>query len=116
MRSTLLPMAIDRKAGNNDASGLQIGAPLQIAVVLPLFICAPAILKGAIFLKRFEVLVLDDLRDSAHRAFLDAVATGNAGVLVHDLGDTIDNLENVLRASVDADSATNALISFNNWM
>ena len=60
--------------------------------------------------------VLDDLGNGAHRAFLDAIAAGNACVLVHVLGNAVDDLKNVLRAGVYADSATNALVSFNDRM
>ena len=38
-------------------------------------------------------LVLDDLGDGAHRAFLDAIAAGDAGFLVHDLDGAADDLE-----------------------
>ena len=64
---------------------------------------------------RFE-LVFDDLGDSAHGAFLDTVATSNAAVLVHDLGSAVDDLENLLRASVNADATTDAIVSFNDGM
>ena len=62
------------------------------------------------------LLVLDDLGDGAHRAFLDAVAASDAGILVDNLGHAVHYLEHVLRACVNADSATDALVSFNDWM
>ena len=61
-------------------------------------------------------LVLDDLGDGAHRALLDAIAAGDAGFLVHDLDGAADDLEDFLRAGVNADAATDALISFDNRM
>lgn len=61
-------------------------------------------------------LVLDDLGDGTHRALLDAVAACDAAVLVHDLGGAVDDLENLLRASVNANAATDAIVSFNDWM
>ena len=61
-------------------------------------------------------LVLDDFGDGAHGAFLNAVATSDAAVLVHDLGGAVDDLENLLRASVNANAATDAIVSFNDWM
>ena len=60
------------------------------------------------------ILVFDDLRDGAHRALLDAVAASDARLLVHDLGSAADHFQDLLRASVDADAATDALISFDN--
>ena len=62
--------------------------------------------------RRFSKLVLDNLGDSAHRALLDAIAAGDAGVLVDSLGNTVDDLENLLRACVNANAAADALISF----
>ena len=59
-------------------------------------------------------LVFLNLGDSTHRALLEAVATSDASILVHDLEHAIDNLDNLLRASVDADSATDAGIFINN--
>ena len=67
-------------------------------------------------LRVFWKLVLDDLGDGAHGAFLDAVAAGDAAVLVDDLGGAVDDLENLLRASIDANAATDAVVSFNDWM
>ena len=63
-----------------------------------------------------RALVLDDLGDCAHRALFDAVATGDAGVLVYNLGDAVDNLEDVLRARINADTTADAIVSLNNWM
>ena len=59
-------------------------------------------------------LVLDDLRDGAHGAFLDAVAARNAGILVHNVSLAANNLEHFLRAGVDADATANALIGIDN--
>ena len=59
-------------------------------------------------------LVLDDLGDRTHGALLDAVAARDAGVLVHDLSDAADHFEHFLRAGIDADAATDALIGFDN--
>ena len=61
-------------------------------------------------------LVLDDLRDGAHGALLDAVAAGDAGVFVLNGGDAADDLEDLLRAGIYADTATDALIGFNDGM
>lgn len=38
----------------------------------------------------------------------------DAGVLVHDLSDAADHFEHFLRAGIDADAATDALIGFDN--
>ena len=54
------------------------------------------------------ILVFDDLRDGAHRALLDAVTASDARLLVHDLGSAADHFQDLLRASVDADAATDA--------
>ena len=59
-------------------------------------------------------LVLDDLGDRTHGALLDAVAARDAGVLVHDLSDAAAHFEHFLRAGIDADAATDALIGFDN--
>ena len=59
-------------------------------------------------------LVLDDLGDRTHGALLDAVAARDARIFVHDLGDAADNLEHFLRAGIDADAATDALIGLDN--
>ena len=59
-------------------------------------------------------LVLDDLGDRTHGALLDAVAARDASILVHNVGLAADNLEHFLRAGVDADAATDALIGFDN--
>lgn len=61
-------------------------------------------------------LVFGDLRDGAHGAFLEALAACDAGIFVHDLGDTAGNFQNLLRASVDANTAADALIGGNNGM
>ena len=61
-------------------------------------------------------LVFGDLGDGAHRALLDAVAARLARVLVHNVGNAADDLENALRARVDADAAPNALIGLDNRM
>ena len=75
-------------------------------------------LPYAIWDRSYAVMrsVLDDLRDGAHGALLDAVPACDACVLVHVLRYPIDDLEDVLRASVYADAATDALVSFNDWM
>ncbi len=61
-------------------------------------------------------LILDDLRDSAHGAFLNAIPAGDAGILIHGLSRTIHYLENLLGACVNADAAADALVSFDYWM
>lgn len=61
-------------------------------------------------------LVLDNLGDSAHGALLDAVTASDASILAHNLSDPIDNLENLLRASINADAATDAIVSLNDRM
>ena len=64
--------------------------------------------------KKSRALLFDDLGDGAHRALLDAVAARDAGVLVHDLSDAANHFEHFLRAGIDADAATDALIGFDN--
>ena len=61
-------------------------------------------------------LVLDDLRNGTHGALLDAVAAGDARLLVHGLRNAVDDLQHLLGARVNADAAADALVSFNNWM
>ena len=61
-----------------------------------------------------DQLVLGDLGDGTHRARLDALVAGNAGILVHRIGNAVDNLKNLLLAGIDADAAADALISINN--
>ncbi len=63
---------------------------------------------------RSAKLVLDDLGDSAHGAFFHAVAARDASVFVHNVRDATDDFEHFLRASIDADTAADALIGFNN--
>src|SRR3712207_5634890 len=57
-------------------------------------------------------LVLHDLRDDAHRAFLHAVAAGDAGVFVLDGDHAVFDDQDVLRALIDADAAADAFIDF----
>ncbi len=61
-------------------------------------------------------LVLNDLGDGAHRALFLAVATSDAGILFNDLSYAVNNLENLLRASFNADTTADALVCFDNWM
>jgi len=61
-----------------------------------------------------KLLVFLNLGDSTHRALLEAVAASDASILVHNLENAIDNFDNLLRARVDADSATDAGIFINN--
>ena len=61
-------------------------------------------------------LVLHDLGDGAHRALFLAVATSDAGILFNDLSYAVNNLENLLRASFNADTTADALVCFDNWM
>ena len=56
------------------------------------------------------MLVFGDLGDGAHGAFLDAFTAADAGFLVHRFGYATRNLENFLRARVDANSAPDAFI------
>ena len=61
-------------------------------------------------------LVFHDLRDGAHGALLDAVAARDASILVHSFNGAINDLQDLLRACVNADAATDALVSFDDWM
>lgn len=61
------------------------------------------------------VLVLGDLGDGTGRASVLAGAAGHAGILVGDGGDVVQ-LQNAGRASVNANAASDALVSFNNRM
>lgn len=67
-------------------------------------------------LKRRKRLVLNDLRNSTHRALLHAVTTGDARVFVHGFGGAVYHLKNLLRARINADTATDAFVRFNDWM
>ena len=58
-------------------------------------------------------LILGNLRDCTHRALLEAFAASDASVFVHNFGDTAGNFQNFLRASVDANATTDALVSIN---
>ncbi len=58
-------------------------------------------------------LVFGDLGDGTHGALFEAFAAADAGVFVDDLGNAAGNFQNLLRTSVDADTATNALVSIN---
>ena len=59
-------------------------------------------------------LILGDFRDGAHGAFLDALATADAGLLVHGFSNATRNLENLLGACINTDAATDAL-TINNY-
>ena len=61
-------------------------------------------------------LVFDDLGDGAHGAFLDTVTARDAGVFIDDLYDAPDHLEDLLRTGINADSATDTFICFDDWM
>jgi hypothetical protein len=63
-----------------------------------------------------EILILFDLFDSAHRTFFHTVATGDAGVLIHDSCGVMDDVQYVLWAGIDANSAGRALIGIDDWM
>ena len=61
-------------------------------------------------------LVFSNLGDSAHGALLDAVAATDAGVFVYSVNNAANYFQNALRASVDANAATNAFVSYDNRM
>ena len=61
-------------------------------------------------------LVLGDLGDGAHGAFLDALAAADAGLFVHGLGNAVGNFQDLLRARVHADAAANALVGIDYGM
>ena len=61
----------------------------------------------------FSSLILGNLGDCTHRALLEAFAATDASIFVHDFGDTAGNFQNFLRASVDANATTDALVSIN---
>ena len=62
----------------------------------------------------FDRSVFLDFDDGCHRAFLHAVATGGAGVLVDDSGFVLDYVQHVVAASVSTDSATGAFFGVDN--
>ena len=62
------------------------------------------------------LLVLGDFGNSSHGAFLEALAASDASVLIHDLGDTAGNLQNLLRAGVYANTAADAFVFSDNGM
>lgn len=62
---------------------------------------------------RFAKLVLVNLEDGAHGAFLNAVATSDAGLFVHDLQHAIDNFDSALGAGIDTDAAADTFIGRN---
>ena len=70
--------------------------------------------KNPRLMKETGVLVALVESESSGRLVLDAVAARDAGVLVHDLSDAADHFEHFLRAGIDADAATDALIGFDN--
>ena len=61
-------------------------------------------------------LVFGDLGDAAHGALFNAVAASDAGLFVYNLAYAVYNLDAFLGASVDANSAANALIINDYWM
>ena len=61
-------------------------------------------------------LILGYVGDSAHGALFYAVAAGNASVFVFNLNRTARYFKNAIRACVNANTASNALISINNRM
>lgn len=63
-----------------------------------------------------QELVFDDFGDSTHGAFLHALTAGDACIFVCHLGAAPNNLEHLLRTSIDADTTTDALVSVNNRM
>ena len=63
-----------------------------------------------------KTLVLDDVRDRAHGAFFHAVAACDAQIVVHDIGNAADDFQNAFFAAVNANAATNALVSIDNRM
>ena len=72
--------------------------------LLPIYICACG------------KLVFHDLRDGAHGALLHAIAAGDARIFIHSLNGAVHDFQNLLRARVNADAATDALVSFDDWM
>ena len=64
----------------------------------------------------YRCLVLSDLGNGTHRAFFEALATCDARVFVHNFSYAARNLEDLLRARVNANATTNALVSLDNWM
>ena len=61
-------------------------------------------------------LIFHDFGNDSHGAFFHALAASDAGILIGHLGDAAQNLQNLLRTSVYADTATDALVGVNNWM
>jgi hypothetical protein len=57
-------------------------------------------------------LSLDDLGEATHGALLEAVAASNACLFVDYFADTVHDFQNALGASVDADTAADALFRF----
>jgi len=57
-----------------------------------------------------EMLVFDDFRNSAHGAFLYAFTATDAGVFGHNFGNTGGDIKNFLRASINANAATDAIV------
>ena len=63
-----------------------------------------------------EELVFGNLRYGAHGALLEAFAACDASVFVHNFGNAARNFENLLRACINADAATNAFVGIDNGM
>lgn len=63
-----------------------------------------------------RLLVFNNLLDCAHGALFNAVAASDAGLFIYNLAYAVYNLDAFLGASIDANSAANALIINDYWM
>lgn len=56
------------------------------------------------------MLVFDDFGNCPHRTFFDTFAAADAGIFGYDFGNAGRNVEHILRTSINANAAADAIV------